>query len=205
MGKLSIKLDNELLKQQKAAAEQAQRERNAKATADRAKKDFPNETWLGTNDVKLNHVNLPKNLDGISIAKSKFPMNKDDEKTLLKEVKQAKILADKGGIINLIQKVRDSLGNYVHGPDAIVNGWYAEFKTVTGSLGKVERRFRESRVQSENIFLKIDNKKLSKHDVINKIRHVLKDPEYTGGTKGNLIINLSQTKKTYFIRITDLK
>jgi SPP1 gp7 family putative phage head morphogenesis protein len=205
MGKPPVKTEDELLKEQKAAEEQARMKRNAKATADTAKKDFPNETWLPADDVKLNYENLPKNLDGISIAKSKFPMNKDDEKILLKEVKQAKILTEKGAIIRLIRKVKDSLGNFVHGPDAIINGKYSEFKTITGSLGKVERRFRESRVQSENVFLKIDNKGLSKHSVVNKIRNILKDPDYTGGTKGDLILYLSQTKKTYFIRIKDLK
>jgi hypothetical protein len=42
-------------------------------------------------------------------------------------------------------------------------------------------------------------------DVVSKIRNVLKDPEYTGGTKGNLILHLANTNKTYFIRIRDLK
>jgi hypothetical protein len=205
MGKPSEKIEDELIKQQEAETEQAQRENNAKATANTAKKDFTNETWVPAGEVKLNYVTLPKNLDGITIAKSKFPMNKEDEKTLLKEVKQAKVLTEKGAVINLIPKQKDILGNDIQGPDAIVNGWYAEFKTITGSLKKVERHFRKSREQGENVFLKVDNKELSKHDVLEKVRSVFKDPKYKGGTKGNLILYLSKNKRTYFIRIRDLR
>jgi hypothetical protein len=50
----------------------------------------------------------------------------------------------------------------------------------------------------------INNPKISKNDVILKIRNVLRDPEYTGGTKGKLVYYISQTQKTYFIRISDI-
>jgi hypothetical protein len=33
----------------------------------------------------------------------------------------------------------------------------------------------------------------------------LRDKKYTGGSEGNLIVYLAQTKKTYFMLIKDLK
>jgi SPP1 gp7 family putative phage head morphogenesis protein len=185
--------------------EQRKREKNMKACAETAKKNFPNETWLPADDVKLKYEKTPKKLDNIRVAKSKMPMNKNGEETFVKELKQAIVLSLIGAAVYLLPKLKNSRGNDIPGPDAIVNGQYMEFKTITGSLGKVERRFRESRNQGENVFLKIDNKKLSKHDIINKIRNILTDPKYTGGTKGNLILYIIQTNKTYFIRIRDLK
>jgi hypothetical protein len=196
---------NASLKQKQEEREQHRREQNAKATAGAAKKNFPNETWLPANGVKLKHEKLPENLDNIRAAKSKIPMNKNAEETFVKELKQAKVLSLIGASVYLLSKLKDSRGNDIPGPDAIVNGQYVEFKTITGSIGKVERRFRESRNQGENVFLKIDNKKLSKHDIISKIRNILADPKYTGGTKGNLILYIAQANKTYFIRIRDLK
>ncbi|MDR2483277.1 MAG: hypothetical protein LBD08_06560 [Treponema sp.] len=130
MEKPPVKTKDELLRQQKEAAEQQRREANARAAEKTAKKDYPAETWLAAGTVKLRHMNLPKKLDGIGIAKSKFPMNKNDERTLLKEVKQAMILRDKGASVYLIPKLKDHTGENIPGPDAIANGQYIEFKSL---------------------------------------------------------------------------
>jgi hypothetical protein len=147
MDKPPVKSKDELLIQQREAAEQRRWEENARATGRTANRDYPNETWLaaGTVNAKLHYVELPKNLEGVSIAKSKFPMNKSDEETLLKETKQAEILAGKGASINLLPKAKDAQGRNIPGPDAIVNGRIFEFKTITGGIGKVEKHFRDSR------------------------------------------------------------
>ena len=96
-------------------------------------------------------------------------------------------------------------GKYLPGPDAFVNGVLFEFKNITGGLDRVEIRFRQSRDQCKNVFLKIDNPDISKGQVVSKIKAVLNNPLYKGGTKGNLIVYLSQTRKTYFMHIKDLK
>jgi hypothetical protein len=180
---------------------------NIQATIKTAKKDYPNETWLAANTVKPQYVKFPKNLEGISIAKSKFPMNKDDERTILKEVKQAKILSEKGAFIYLIPKQKDHTGRNIPGPDAIVNGRYVEFKTVTGSIKKVEERFRESRKQEESVYIRITSQEITKQDVIRKLIGIINDKDYTGGYKGNVVFTIGHgvSEKTYNILIKDLK
>jgi hypothetical protein len=197
--------EDKTLRQQKEVVQQQWQEDNAQATIKTAKKDYPNETWLAAQTVKLRYVKLPKSLENISIGKSKFPLNKDDERVLLKEVKQAQVLTGKGSTVYLIPKAKDAFGNNIPGPDAIVNGRYIEFKTITGSLDRVETRFRESRKQDSNVFLKIDNPKLSKRDIFNKLSTVVNGKDYTGGFKGNAIIYISSTRKTYFLKISSLK
>jgi hypothetical protein len=152
-------------------------------------------------------VELPKNLEGVSIAKSKFPMNKSDEETLLKEAKQAEILAGKGASINLIPKMKDATGRNIPGPDAIVNGRYFEFKTITGGIRKVEKHFRDSRKQGGNVYIRIENPSITRSDVIKKLVGVVGDPKYDGGFKGHLVFTIGQEKeeRTYFMKIKDLK
>jgi hypothetical protein len=201
-GLLILKTADEILRQQKV---EQRRDANTQATIKTAKKDYPNETWLPASAIRLRYVKLPKNLENIYIGKSKFPLNKDDERILLKEVKQAGVLTEKDSIVYLIPKAKDAFGNNIPGPDAIVNGWYAEFKTITGSLDRVETRFRESRKQNNNVFLKIDNPTLSKQVIFNKLSTVVNGKDYTGGFKGNAIIYISSTRKTYFVKISSLK
>jgi len=83
-------------------------------------------------------------------------------------------------------------GSYIHGPDALVNGRLFEFKTVTGSIDKVERRFRESREQGQNVFIRVLNPDISRQSVIRKMYNVVNDPKYTGGFKGDLIDERSE-------------
>jgi hypothetical protein len=207
MDKPPAETGDEILKQQKAEVEQKRLENNAKRTAKKAKEVFPHETWEDAASIilKTKGLNLPKNIGGIKVAKSRLTGNKNEESTVLKEIVQGKILADKGASVYLLPKLRNPDGSHAHGPDAIVNGSLVEFKAVTGGLRRIEVRFRKSREQSENVFIKIDNPDISKNDLIGKIRRILNDKEYTGGTKGNLVVYLSESKRTYFMRIRDLK
>jgi len=65
-----------------------------------------------------------------------------------------------------------------------------EFKTVTGSIKRVETRFRESREQGQNVYIRVMNPGITKSDVIQKMYTVVNSPEYTGGLKGNLIFSV---------------
>ena len=170
---------------------------------------FPNEKWVNAATLKFKHtgegLELPTDIVGIWVAESKLTGLKDDEKVLAKEIKQGKILTDRGLIIYLLPKLKNSNGKSLTSPDALVNGVLFEFKNITGGLDRVEIRFRQSRNQCQNVYLKIDNPGISKEDVTHKIRSTLRDKNYTGGTEGNLIFYLAQTKKIYFMRIKDLK
>ncbi|GHV26378.1 hypothetical protein FACS189498_4610 [Spirochaetia bacterium] len=171
--------------------------------------DYPAETWLPANTItaRLRYVELPKNLEGISIAGSKFPMNKEDERTLLKEVKQAVILRDHGASVNLLPKAKDPQGRYIPGPDAIVNGKIFEFKTITGGIDRIEKHFRNSRKQEESTYIRIVNQNITHSDVIKKLVGVVNSQSYTGGFKGSLVFTVGYGKleRTYFIKVQDLK
>ena len=186
----------------------SKQEENIFKTQKVAEKAFPNEKWIDATEIKLNHIGedfqLPSGIVGIEVARSRLTGLKNDEVILAKEIRQANILANKGSSIYLLPKRETPNGNYLSGPDAIVDGILFEFKTITGPIGKVERRFRESRNQCENVFLKIESIKISKIDVVEKISAILKDVNYRMGIKGKLIFYLAGTKETYLMRIKDI-
>jgi hypothetical protein len=126
---------------------------NVRRTEDKALALFPDEIWEAANEIKLEYIQLLPGAEHVKVAKSRFPVNKSQEFDFLKEIKSAIILQERGSSVYLIPKMRSPDGNgEIPGPDAIVNGSLFEFKTVTGGLKKVEERFRESRVQGENVF-----------------------------------------------------
>jgi len=196
--------------------EQKQILENTRKNEVSAKTAFPKEKFINASLFKLEQegpdFEVPKNLDNIKIAKSKITPTKgkshisdNDAKTLAKELRQARILTSKGASVYLVPKIKDAQGRDVPGPDALVNGILYEFKTITGTIGKVEKHFRNSRNQSSNVFLRLMRHDISKDHVISKIKQTLNDPKYTGGTKGRLLLHLESTGKTYFLRIKDLK
>jgi hypothetical protein len=95
----------------------------------------------------------------------------------------------------------------IRGPDAIVDGKMFEFKVITGSIDKVESRFRESRGQGKNIFIRVENPNITKQDVIKKLTNVINDKKYLGGYQGNIAfaLSLGESEKTYYLKIKDLK
>jgi len=170
---------------------------------------FPHEQWVDAASIRLAQegpdFEIPNGVKNIYVARSRLTGKKDDERILIKEIRQGKILADKGAVISLLPKLRAPDGKYIKGPDAVVNGELFEFKNITGSIKRVERNFRKSRYQSENVFLAVADPAISKDDVITKIKAVLSDPSYKGGTQGSLVFHVAQTQRTYFMRINDLK
>ena len=192
---------------QRHKLEQAKREESILI----AKKAFPTEKWINATALKFKHndinFKLPLDIDisGIWVAQSRLTGQKDAERILIKEIKQGKILADKGAFIYLLPKLKDQDGKGLPGPDALVNGVLFEFKSITGGLDRIEIRFRQSRKQCENVYLKIDNLSISKDDAFLKIRSTLRDKKYKGGTNGDLIIYLAQTDEIYHMRIKELE
>jgi hypothetical protein len=170
---------------------------------------FSQEKWVDAKDICLKHkgkgLHLPTKLNNIKIAESKLTGRKGEELVLAKEIRQAHLLAEKGDCVYLIPKRKDAKGKFIPGPDAIVNGFLFEFKTVTGSIRKVERHFRNSRDQCENVYLRIIDKELTKDIVVYKIHRILNDPTYTIGTNGWLILHMDSANETYWFNINLLK
>jgi|GEM_PF-980413 len=186
-----------------------EREENERKTREAAKKRFPCEKWENAVSIEFLHkgrdFELPGGIDGIKVARSLLTGLKNDERTLAKEIRQAKILTDIGSSVYLLPKLVDADRRHSSGPDALVNGVFFEFKNIVGALERVEKQFRASRTQSENVFLKIDNPNISRIDVMARIRRTLRSRDYTSGTTGTLAFHISQTGKTYFMRIEELK
>jgi len=183
-----------------------------------AKTIFPNEQFVDASSIKIkqkgHEFEFPKNLENIKVAisritptKNKKHISDNDAKTLAKELRQARVLTCRDSVVYLVPKIKDAQGRDVSGPDAIVNGTLYEFKTVTGSIKRIEKNFRQSREQEQNVFIRVMNPNITKSDVIRKLHGVMNDEKYTGGFKGNIIFSVWQdnSEKLYYIKIKDLK
>jgi len=181
-----------------------------------ARTAFPNEQFMEASLLKIEQAGpdfeVPENLENIKIAKSRVTPTKgkshisdNDAKTLAKELRQARVLTSRGASVYLLPKMKNAQGRDVPGPDALVNGVLYEFKTITGPIDKVETRFRKSRYQSENVFLNVMHKDITKSMVISKIHQTLNNPTYKGGTEGSLLVYLENTDEFFFFKIVDLK
>jgi hypothetical protein len=188
--------------------EQKQLSQNIEKTTKTADNLFPNETWVDAVTVKFDHVKLPDGVDSIMVAMSRLPVNQQEELDFLKEIKSAIILKNEGASIRLIPRMKrpDGKGN-LPGPDAIVNGLLFEFKTITGKIKKVGKRFTESRKQGENIYIRVANPLHTKAGVISSLVRIINNKDYVGGYKGNVIFTVGDggQEKTYFFKISDLK
>jgi len=190
-------------KRQKTAERLAKNIAANKATAE---KEFPDETWVGTDNLKLKHVSMPKDAIGIFVARSRLPINKQEELDFLKEIKSAIILRKHGSSVILIPRVKDLIsGRFLSGPDAIVDGTFFEFKEVTGSIDKIGARFLDSRRQENNVYIRVANSNLSKRKVFDYFGRYVNNKNYKGGYKGNIIFSFGDEQRTYFFKIKDFK
>jgi len=181
---------------------------NAEKTEAAARRLLPDETWVEAKDVKFTHkgkdYETPSDMRNIKVAQSKI-MEKD-ELALAKEIRQAHILTQMGDCVYLLPKTKaETTGRFVSGPDALLNGELYEFKTIEGKIRRVEKRFWDSREQSDNVYLRISNPNLTKDEVLGTVNEVLNHKAYKGTTNGWLILTLDGTGKTYKISISSLK
>ena len=173
-----------------------------------AQKEFPNETWINAEKIKLHHVEMPKNSVGIIVAMSRLPINLQEELDFIKEIKSAIVLMKHGASVTLIPRIKRPDGKgFLPGPDAIVNGLFFEFKEVIGGISKIGDRFKDSRKQGINVYIRIVNPNLTKSKVLSYLARYINLPTYKGGHKGNLILTIGTglEEKTYFIKIKDFK
>ena len=89
----------------------SKRQKNINKSKNAAKIIFPEEKWINAAKWVLDNLNKTENnlpdMTGISIAKSRLTDSKNDEKILIKELIQSKILADKGFSIFLLPKMKN--------------------------------------------------------------------------------------------------
>jgi len=148
---------------QKAEKRQSNAEKAKQAALDL----YPHEKW-----ELLEH--------GIFIAKSRMPRSVEQIHILEKELQQARILVGRGSTVYLLPEIPLSNEKHIKYPDAVVDGYVMEFKTITGSIRQVEERYKEARVKAAYVFLKIDAH-LSRHEVTRKLSGYIKRKGYLGG------------------------
>jgi hypothetical protein len=147
--------------------EALKRDENASKADELARNLYPHEKWEPLEE-------------GIFIAKSRMPRSAEQINVLEKELRQARILVDRGSTIYLLPEIVHPGEKHVKYPDAVVDGYIMEFKTITGSIRQVEERYKEARVKSEHIFIKIDAS-LSRHEVSRKLSGYIQRKGYKGG------------------------
>jgi hypothetical protein len=164
-----------------------QTERRAKAR-DKAVGLFPLETWRELEER-------------IFIAAGREPRVKNQRQVLEKELVQARILTAQGSVVYLLPEITDPARDGVKHPDAVVDGYLMEFKTITGSINQVEHRFRESRKKADHVFFKIDSH-LTLEAVLSKLIDRIRQSDYSGGM---VVAHFTETGKTYFWNVDALK
>jgi len=144
-----------------------EQENNAKKALQSANMLFPHEKWEIVEE-------------GIFISKNRMPRSAEQVNILEKELQQARILAARGSTIYLLPENLNPKEKNKKYPDAVVNGYVMEFKTISGSLRQVEVRYREARKKAAYIFMKI-NSHLSRHDFTRKLSGYIKRKGFSGG------------------------
>jgi hypothetical protein len=156
------------------------RHKNASKASELAMTMYPHEKW-----EKLEA--------GIFIAKSRMPRSAEQINVLEKELRQARILVDRGSTVYLLPEMPQPGIKHVKHPDAVVDDNIMEFKTVTGSIRQVEERYKEARAKTEHIFLKIDAP-LPRHEVTRKLAGYIQRKGYTGGI---ILVYFAQSGEFY--------
>jgi hypothetical protein len=143
------------------AEEQKRREDNARKARELADEEFPSEKWTFVEE-------------GIYIS-SRRPIGK---KTNYKdELRDARILRDTGSVVYLApDDSRESGRKY----DAIVNGEKMEFKNIRGNKNTLETQFLRSREQAPNVFINLEESRLSKQETINALYWAKNKPSGIG-------------------------
>jgi hypothetical protein len=160
----------------------------ARRAREKALSLYPLETWREIEEH-------------IFIAESREPKGKNQEQVLEKELIQARILTARGSTVYLLPEIAGPANLGIKHPDAVVDGFIMEFKTITGSIHQVEERFKDSRKKADRVFFKIDAP-ITQEAVLRKIIDRTRKSAYAGGM---VIAHFTTTGKTYFWDIDRLK
>ena len=162
-----------------------QNEINTQKSKELAFKLFPNEQWIGIDQC-------------IFMAASRAPRSIRQSEILDHELAQARILAVLGHTVFLLPEFGPRKTKH---PDAIVNGFIMEFKTVTGNERKIKEKFKEARKKADNVFLQIDPP-FSHRTVARKLAGVIKGKNYSSGL---IWVYFTQSGKMVYWSVEGLK
>jgi hypothetical protein len=157
-------------------------------TREKAVRLFPLETWRELEER-------------IFIACSREPRSNGQRKTLKKELIQTRILTAQGSVVYLLPEIVDPTKQGEKHPDAVVDGFLTEFKTITGKVDRIGEYFEDSRKKADHIFYKIDCS-LSKEAVMKHLEGIILKRGYCGG---QVIAYFAETSRLYYWDVDDLK
>jgi hypothetical protein len=163
-------------------------QRLALRARDKAAILFPDETWREIEER-------------IFIAGSREPRSNGQRKTLNKELMQARILTAQGSAVYLLPEVVDPAKQGEKHPDAVVDGFLMEFKTVTGKVERIGEHYRKAREKADSVFFKIDGA-TTLDEVRQKLAHIIDIKRYTNGL---IIAYFTETGHLQFWDRNDLK
>jgi len=178
--------------------------KNQTATEAFVQIEYPNENFI-SDTAQYQSINeytktiiIPEN---VKIAESRIPINANTRDILIKELKQAEILAKIGNSVYFIPehpKYKERL------KDAVVNGALYEFRTISGNAETLEWHFKfikKKKGIDTNIFFNITGN-ISKNDAIKRFGKILrKHPEYSG----KIIMSFEGGVITNFLNSNDLR
>jgi hypothetical protein len=160
----------------------------AQRAHERAASLFPLEAWRELEER-------------IFIAGGREPRSNGQRKTLKKELIQARLLTAAGSVVYLLPEIVDPAKRGEKHPDAVVDGFLMEFKTITGKVDRIGEYFEDSRKKADHIFYKIDSF-LSKEAVMKHLEGIILKKGYSGG---QVIAYFTETSKLYYWDVDDLK
>jgi hypothetical protein len=135
---------------------------------------------------------------GIHLAGSRSPHSEEQARILEKEIAQARLLAAQGHAVYLLPE--NGPRGMKH-PDAVVDGFIMEFKTVTGNLRKIKENYKDARRKARNVFMKIDAD-FSPEQVLRTLIGTVRRGDYI---EGLIIAYFTGIEKFYYWNTEDLK
>ena len=162
-----------------------QSDKNAQNSQELASRLFPNEQWIGVDRL-------------VFLAASRAPRSGRQSEILRQELSQARVLADMGHAVYLLPEFGPRKTKH---PDAIVDGFIMEFKTVSGNERKIKEKYKEAREKAENVFIQIDPP-FTQRIVASKLSGTIRAKGYKSGM---IWVYFTHTEKMVYWTVEGLK
>lgn len=191
----SAQTNDEILRKKAEAKEARRRAENAKKARDLADQEFPGEQWISVED-------------GIYLSPHR-KIGKDSQ--FENELYVARVFRDLGSTVYLTPESSRLPGKKY---DAIVNELKFEIKTVGGNTNTLEHQFLRSRSQAPNVFINLENSKLTRREIMSTLFNARNKPEtdnvhgynhYNKFKGGRIILKIRGYKNLIYLNVDDLK